>query len=72
MTFKDSSSHFQIVDVGMVEPDPGHPRQNIEEGNLKGLVNSIAKLGLIHPLIVRPATADGRYMVIAGERRRQA
>lgn len=72
MTFKDSSSHFQIVDVAMLQPDASHPRQNIEEGNLKGLVNSIEKMGLIHPLIVRPATADGRYTVIVGERRRQA
>lgn len=72
MTFKDSSSHFQIVDVTMIEPDSRHLRQNIEEGSLKGLVNSIEKLGVIHPLVVRPATAEGRYTVIVGERRRQA
>lgn len=72
MTFKDSSSHFQIVDVAMIQPDASHPRQNIEEGNLKGLVNSIEKMGLIHPLIVRPAAANGQYTVIVGERRRQA
>lgn len=72
MTFKDSSSHFQIVDVTMIEPDSSHLRQNIEEGSLKGLVNSIEKLGVIHPLVVRPAAAEGRYTVIVGERRRQA
>lgn len=72
MTFKDSSSHFQIVDIALIEPDASHPRQNIEEGSLKSLTNSIQKMGLIHPLVVRPAAADGRYTVIVGERRRQA
>lgn len=72
MTFKDSSFGFQIIDIALIEPDPQHPRQNIDEGNLKGLANSIRKMGVIHPLVVRPADAGGRYMVIVGERRRQA
>jgi ParB family chromosome partitioning protein len=72
MTFKDSSSDFQIIDVALIEPDPQHPRQNIDEGNLKGLANSIQKMGVIHPLVVRPANAAGRFTVIVGERRRQA
>lgn len=71
MTFKDSPAQFQIVDLGLIGPDAGHPRQYIEETGLKGLANSIRKMGLIHPLVVRPAEA-GRYTVIAGERRRQA
>lgn len=71
MTFKDSPAQFQIIDPGLIGPDAGHPRQHIEEGSLKGLVNSIEKMGLIHPIVVRPAAA-GRYTVIAGERRRQA
>lgn len=72
MAFKDSSSDFQIVDIALIKPDPQHPRQNIDDGSLKGLANSIGKLGVIHPLVVRPATADGTYTVIVGERRRQA
>lgn len=71
MTFKDSPAQFQIIDPGLIGPDAGHPRQHIEEGSLKGLVNSIEKMGLIHPIIVRPAVTGG-YTVIAGERRRQA
>jgi len=72
MTFKDSSSQFQIVDLAMIEPDAKHPRQNIDEASLKSLANSIRKMGIIHPLVVRPSNADGRYTVIVGERRRQA
>lgn len=29
-------------------------------------------MGVIHPLLVHPANASGRYMIIVGERRRQA
>lgn len=72
MTFKDSSLQFQIVDITTLQPDPRHARQNINEDNLKGLVNSIEKVGLIQPVVVRPADAAGNYTVIAGERRRQA
>lgn len=72
MTFKDSPAHFQLVDLALIEPDAAHARQHIDEAGLKGLSNAIAQLGLIHPLVVRPAAAAGRFVVIAGERRRQA
>lgn len=71
MTFKDSPALFQIVNLDLISPDAHHPRQNIDEASLKSLANSIEKMGLIHPIVVRPADA-GRYTVIAGERRRQA
>lgn len=72
MAFKDSTAQFQIIDVAMLEPDVKHARQNIDEDAIKSLANSIQKMGVIHPLVVRPANVDGRYTVIAGERRRQA
>lgn len=72
MSFKDSAAQFQNIDPQLIRPDPAHPRQNIDAANLKGLVNSIEKMGLIHPIIVRPADADGKFPLIAGERRRQA
>ncbi|MBS1141813.1 MAG: ParB family protein [Proteobacteria bacterium] len=72
MTFKDSSLQFQIVDITTLKADAKHARQNINEDNLKGLVNSIEKIGVIQPIVVRPADAAGNYTVIAGERRRQA
>jgi ParB family chromosome partitioning protein len=71
MTFKDSPAHFQIVDLALIDPDAAHARQHLDEASLKGLSNAIRQIGLIHPLIVRPA-AGGRFTVIAGERRRQA
>jgi ParB family chromosome partitioning protein len=72
MTFKDSSAQFQFVDVALIEPDPGHPRKGVDAASVKSLANSIGKMGVIQPLVVRPADGSGRYTVIAGERRRQA
>jgi ParB family chromosome partitioning protein len=71
MAFKDSMPQFQIAELSLIDPDPRHVRQNINEETLKGLTNAIQKLGVIQPLIVRP-DAEGRFVVIAGERRRLA
>ncbi|HEX5393486.1 MAG TPA: ParB/RepB/Spo0J family partition protein [Rhodocyclaceae bacterium] len=71
MAFKDSQSQFEILDLSLIDPDPTHVRQNVNEDALKGLTNAVQKLGVIHPLIVRPG-AGGRFEVVAGERRRLA
>ena len=72
MAFRDSVAQFQFLDVSLLDPDPDHARQSVAEDALKGLVNSIQKVGVIHPLIVRPGSSEGRYTVVVGERRRQA
>lgn len=71
MAFKDCIPQFQMVDVSLIDPDPRHVRQSVNEETLRGLTNAVQKLGIIHPIIVRPGT-DNRYVVVAGERRRQA
>lgn len=71
MAFKDSTQRFDIVDISRIDPDPQHLRQNVNEDTLKGLINAVEKLGLIHPIVVRPAGGD-RYTVLVGERRRRA
>ena len=71
MAFKNSPFRFQMVDVSLLDPDPAHVRQSINEEALKGLTNAVRKLGIIQPIVVRPAANDC-YSVIAGERRRQA
>ena len=43
----------------------------ISDEGLKGLTNAVRQLGLIQPIIVRPAGGQ-RYQVIVGERRRLA
>lgn len=72
MTFKETPSEFQMINVSLIEPDPRQPRRSIEEASLKSLVSSIQAKGLIHPLIVQPANAAGRHTLIVGERRWRA
>ena len=54
-----------------IDPNVDQPRKSFEDGALAALTESIKRHGVITPLIVTPK-ADGRYMIIAGERRYRA
>jgi len=46
------------------------PRKNFNKENLDELTNSIKEQGVIQPIIVRPSKfSEGKYEIIAGERR---
>jgi ParB family chromosome partitioning protein len=46
------------------------PRKHFNKENLEELTNSIREQGVIQPIVVRPDKAlDGKYEIIAGERR---
>ncbi len=46
------------------------PRKHFDKENLEELTNSIREQGVIQPIVVRPdKTLDGKYEIIAGERR---
>ena len=57
--------------VAAIEPHPEQPRRHFDETALDELAHSIAKRGVIQPVIVRPL-AGGRYQLVAGERRWRA
>ncbi len=57
-------------DLTDIVPSPLQPRKEFERGALQELVDSIRQHGVIQPLIVRQV--DGRYELIAGERRWRA
>lgn len=54
-----------------IEPDRAQPRQTWDDESLEELANSIAQHGVLQPILVRP-TPDGRYQIVAGERRWRA
>lgn len=72
MFFKDAIPDFQLIDVAQIEPDQSHPRRYIDEAGLDVLVQSIKRKGLIHPLIVQPINADGKHVLVVGQRRWRA
>lgn len=59
------------LNINDIEPNRGQPRKDFDETALSELADSIAQHGLIQPIVVKP-TAQGRYSIIAGERRWRA
>lgn len=59
------------VAIDLITPNPRQPRTHFEESALAELAESIRLHGVLQPLIVRPL-AQGRYELIAGERRWRA
>ena len=64
-------SNSVTVNINEIEPNRNQPRKDFDEEALNELADSIARHGLIQPIVVKP-TLDGRYMIIAGERRWRA
>lgn len=59
------------VPLDLIDPNPYQPRQyGINEEDLRELTQSIAEVGVLTPILVRPL--NGRYQLVAGERRTTA
>ncbi len=54
-----------------IDPNIDQPRKEFDPESLSALTESIKTHGVISPLVVTPR-ADGRYLIIAGERRYRA
>ncbi|GMN02481.1 ParB/RepB/Spo0J family partition protein [Erythrobacter sp. MTPC3] len=67
----NSPSPLKSLSVASISPLPGNPRKHFDEGALDELAASIAKRGVIQPIIVRPKS-NGKYELVAGERRWRA
>ncbi|MBE0694297.1 MAG: ParB/RepB/Spo0J family partition protein [Aquamicrobium sp.] len=59
------------VPIEFVGPNPRNPRRNFPEAELADLAQSIREHGIVQPVVVRSA-GNGRYEIIAGERRWRA
>lgn len=59
------------IALSAVSPNPRQPRGVFDEAELEGLAASIRDLGLLQPVVVR-AAGEGRYELVAGERRLRA
>jgi ParB family chromosome partitioning protein len=65
------SHGIRNVPVDRIDPNPEQPRMTFDETSLKELAASVTEHGVLQPVLVRPA-AEGRYQLIAGERRWRA
>jgi ParB family chromosome partitioning protein len=61
------------VPLDLLEPNPYQPRSSMDPAALEELAQSVRLRGILQPLLVRPHPAtDGRYQIVAGERRWRA
>lgn len=60
-----------VVNILDVEPNKEQPRRKFDEEAMASLADSIREHGIIQPIVVRPLV-EGRYQIIAGERRWRA
>ncbi|OFW64441.1 MAG: hypothetical protein A2135_12190 [Actinobacteria bacterium RBG_16_67_15] len=63
---------FALLPVDAVDPNPDQPRDRFTAEPLQGLADSIKEVGVLQPIVVRPAGANGRHVLVAGERRLRA
>ena len=68
---RDEDRGVLQVPLHRIERNPDQPRSAFDETQLGELAASIAVHGVIQPVIVREL-ADGRYQLVAGERRTRA
>lgn len=67
----ESKSGVNEIDIVEIIANPNQPRKKFDESALNDLAASIKVHGIIQPIVVNKKT-DGKYMIIAGERRWRA
>ena len=61
------------ISVTSIRPNPFQPRKSFKDESLQSLASSVGELGVLQPLIVRPAEGEPDvFELIAGERRWRA
>lgn len=59
------------VPIGKLVADLNQPRKHFDGDELKSLAGSMAERGILQPILVGPEE-DGKYVIVAGERRWRA
>jgi ParB family chromosome partitioning protein len=68
---KADSREFQYLPLDLIQRGKYQPRRDMDPAALEELAQSIKAQGIMQPIVVRPI-ANGRFEIIAGERRWRA
>ena len=68
---ESTESRRTSLRIGLVEPKTGQPRKTFEAQPLEQLAASISVHGILQPILVRELP-NGKYQIVAGERRWRA
>jgi ParB family chromosome partitioning protein len=63
---------YALLPVDHIVPNPQQPRTIFDDDALAELASSIREVGLLQPIVVRPADTEREYVLVAGERRLRA
>lgn len=67
------SSPPRNIAIASIDPRAGQPRKNFDASAMAELVTSVRESGVLQPILIRPNRPDnGRYEIVAGERRWRA
>ena len=67
----DKENKISTLKLSLVDPNRDQPRKFFDKDSLEELAASISENGVLQPILVREY-GDGRYQIIAGERRFRA
>ncbi len=68
---RPNTNQIHQIPVDTIDPNPHQPRTHFDRTQLEDLIGSIQAHGVMQPIVVTPK-GDGRYELIAGERRLRA
>ena len=68
---EDPALRVRLLSPDQIAPNPSQPRRSFPPEELEELSRSIAQVGILQPLTVRPGP-DGGWELVAGERRLRA
>jgi ParB/RepB/Spo0J family partition protein len=69
---KSLNMNIQTIPLNKIIPSKDNYRSEIDETAIKELSESISKLGLLQPILIRTNGKPGMYEIVAGERRYRA
>lgn len=67
----EGSSSINEIKIELIDANPNQPRREFDNEALSELADSISEIGIIQPITLREME-NGRYQIIAGERRWRA
>ena len=69
---KTEQAGYEKLPVKQIHPNPKQPRKFFDKVALQSLAHSIATIGLLEDILVRPDQTNGGYEIVLGERRWRA
>ncbi len=70
-SLENNENSVNVIRISQIDPKSDQPRKSFDKEALEELAESIKENGLLQPILVREY-GDGRYQIIAGERRFRA